>query len=70
MRGKSNITMSSICHICQKEINEFHYARSYPMLITKAQVMRGVVPGGDMLIRICSECKEKSEVYFHNPEFS
>ncbi len=54
------------CDVCDKEINEIHYSRSYPLLITRAQEQRGVVPAGDRLLQCCKDCSWKP--HFHCPE--
>lgn len=56
-----------ICENCQKETDKLFYAVSTPLLISKSQEWRGVIPSGDFFVKICENCKHKS--HFHNPEF-
>lgn len=56
------------CNSCKKQIEKYSYIRSYPLLITKRQEEKGVLPTGDFLIRVCEECHKKGD-QFHNPEF-
>ncbi len=56
------------CDKCDKEVQDYSYQVSYPLLITKSQEMRGVVPSGDILLRVCNDCKSDRPT-FHNPEF-
>ena len=54
------------CDICKKEKENLCYQISYPIPITKSQQMRGCVPSGDVLLRVCDECKRPT--HFHDPE--
>ena len=55
------------CDYCDKETDDWKYAVSYPLPISKCQEMRGVVPSGDKLLRLCKNC-HIPESKFHNPE--
>lgn len=55
------------CDICEKTIDNFVYNRSYPLLITKYQEIRGVTPSGDVLLRVCKDC-DRNSPHYHNAE--
>lgn len=55
------------CHHCKKDFPSLEYDISYPRLITKREEWNGAVPSGDILIRVCAECKKMKGVVFHGP---
>jgi hypothetical protein len=55
------------CDICELDSEKWNYSVSYPILITKSQEIRGCMPSGDKLLRVCEKCNNKN-VIFHCPE--